>query len=385
MTHCRCADTLTCGGNQRLANERGTAMPEDFEETRRTADHHSPLNEESDFLEVIGLVLGRESATCEACGETVDPNAGGGLEGEGPFVIWELVENVYTLENRVLLCDTCINRPDDEWRADVRAKRARERDQSPTLTELIAHWLSDPRATSLFARRVTGAVAGLATTIALIAAIAGLAGSLFGGISVGVTWARAVLTTAVRGAAVLAEYPWFGGALVAVAYTTHTIERVKYDPRGYVARERPPWVPLTVAGAISALGALGLLAVATMSVPASSVVSPLAAVVWGIGAAGVAWYIDLAIRRDLAVGIWHPDRRVWMIAGRVGLLPGLLAITVGVPFAEVLTPASTGILAAIPAAVALGFAGRRLPYDPRARDRILELLPDWLQDTKQSD
>lgn len=68
-----------------------------------------------------------------------------------------------------------------------------------------------------------------------------------------------------------------------------------------------------------------------------------------------------------------------------GLLPGLLAITVGVPFPDVVSPVTTGVLAAIPAGVALGFAGRRLPYDPRARDRILAVLPVWVLDRQRSE
>lgn len=384
MTDLVVADTLTGTRDDRCVNEGSTPMPRDFEETRRTADIRSPLTNDYDF-EVLEEVLGRESATCEACQETVNPNVGGGLEGSDPPIFRELVENVCTLENQVLLCETCANRPADEWRADVRAKRARERDHEPTLAEHVAHWVSDPRATSVFARRVAVTVAGMVVLVALVATVAGIAGSLLADMATGAAWARTVITTAWAVGVALAAYPWIVGGLVGAAYTAHAIERVHYDPRGYITRERPPWVPLTVAGVLAGVGSLGLLSVATGLIPAPRLTYPLAAVVWAIGAAGVAWYIDLAIRHDFFRDIWRPARGPWMVAGRVGLLPGLLAITVGVPFPRVFPATTTGVLAAIPAGVALGFAGRRLPYDPQARDRILAMVPDRLLDRRQSD
>lgn len=385
MTDLVVADTLTVDERNRSGNEEAAPMPRDFEETRRTADIRSPLTRDYHLGEVMEQVLGRESATCEACQQTVDPNAGGGLEGSEPFVIGELVENVYTLENQVLLCETCANRPPDAWRADVRSKRARERDYSPTWTDHLGHWVSDPTATSVFARRVAAAVAGIVILVALVALAAGIVGSLIAGVPTGAAWARTVIMTVSVIGAALAAHPWLLGGLVGAAYTAHVIERVHYDPRGYRSRERPPWVVLTVAGVTAGVGAVGLLGVATGLVPATRLTAPLAAAVWAIGAAGVAWYIDLAIRHDLDVGIWRPARGPWMIAGRVGLLPGLLAITVGVPFADVFAATTTGALAAIPAAVALAFVGLRLPYDPRARDRILAMLPDRLLERRQSD
>lgn len=353
-------------------------MPGDLWETRRTADVRSPLTEEYDFPSLRDEVLGRESATCEACQETVYLPTGGDL-GEGePFVIWELVENIYTVENHVLLCDTCVKRPSDEWRADVRAKRARERDYAPTWADHLAHWVSDPTATSVFARRVVATLAGIVALVVLIAMAAGIAGSLLTDVATGEAWARTVITTAAAAGAALAAHPWVAGGIVGAAYTGHVIERVHYDPRGYVNREYRPWVRLTVGGLVAGVGALGLLGVAVGLVPAAPLTYPLATIVWAIGAAGVAWYIDLALRHDLGIGIWRPMRGPWMIAGRVGILPGLLAITVGVPFAGVFAATTTGVLAAIPAGVALVFAGRRLPYDTQTRDRILAILPDWL-------
>lgn len=346
-----------------------------IEETGRSADRRLPLMPEpANPAAIMDEVLARESATCEACQETVDPGAGGDLEGERPFVIWKLVENVHTLENHVLLCVPCVNRPDHEWKADVRAKRTHERDFTPTRIDRLAHWLSDPTATSLFARRVTAALVGLLGLVVAVATAAAIGGPLVSDAGP-VAWATAVLTATTGIAGELRGYPWLVGSFVGLAYAAHAVERVRYDPRGSLPCHRAAWVRLTAAGGLAGGGALGLLGVTSHMVPATPMAILLVAAVWAIGAAGVAWYIDRALRHDLAVGIWTPARLPWLVAGRIGILPGLLAITFGVPFADNLAETTTGVLAAIPVGVALTFAGIRLPHDPFARDAILELLP----------
>lgn len=349
-----------------------------IEETRRMADVRSPLTRDFVLPAVMDEVLGRESATCEACQETVHHPVGGDLGDGEPFVLRELVENVYTVENQVLLCKMCANRPADEWRADVRVKRFQERDYTPAWDDYLAYWLSDPTATSLFARRTAVIVTGLIALLVMVAAVAGITGSLIADLGTGEAWVQTVLTTVAAVGSALVAAPWIVGSLVGIGYTAHAVERVRYDPRGYLTRDYQPWVRLAAGGVTTGIGALSLIGIATGVLSATPLVQFLAAAIWVSGAIGVAWYIDLAIRHDLAVGIWTPDRGVWMIAGRVGLLPGLLAITVGVPFPSVSDPTTTGVLTAIPASVALVFVGLRLPYDPQARDAILEVLPEWL-------
>ncbi|MFC6732369.1 hypothetical protein [Haladaptatus sp. DYSN1] len=349
-----------------------------IEETRRTADVRTHLTLEYDLPAVMGEVLGRESATCEACQQTVHHPEGGDLEGGEPFVLRKIVGNVYTVKNRVLLCHSCANRPTDEWKADVCSKRVREREHPPSWRDFVTYWLSDPTATSLFARRVAGSLIGLVVLIALLAAVAGIVGALSATVDAGWAWARTVVMTAGTVAIAFADHPWIVGGLFGIAYTAHGVERVRYDPRGYLPRNHEPWIPLIIAGVTSGVGSLGLLCLATGLLPATPLAQLFVAVVWLTGAAGVAWYIDLAIRHDLHIDIWRPDRGLWIIAGRVGLLPGLIAIVAGVPFPSVFALTTTGILAAIPAGVALAFTGLRLPYDPRARDAVLNVIPEWI-------
>ncbi|WP_423743932.1 hypothetical protein V5735_13120 (plasmid) [Haladaptatus sp. SPP-AMP-3] len=349
-----------------------------IEETRRTADIRSPLTGEYDFPTILDEVLGRESATCEACQETVHHPNGGDLADGEPFVLRELVENVYTVENQVLLCATCANRPTAAWQADVRTKRAQERDHTPSWSDYLAHWVSDPTAISLFARRVVAGLLGVTALVTLAATVTGIAGSLTADIVTGWHWTTTVVEAAGSIIGALVAHPWVVGSLVGLAYVVHAIERIRHDPRGYCTRQHRPWLVLTVAGVTAGVGALGLVSIAIGVVPSTLLVRLLAAVVWTIGAVGVAWYIDLAIRHDLAIGIWYPDRGPWIIAGRIGLLPGLLALTAGVPFSGIVAPTATGILAAVPAAVAFAFVGLRLPHDSRTRDAILDLLPEWI-------
>lgn len=347
-------------------------------ETRRMADVRTPLTLEYDLPAVMDEVLGRESATCEACQETVHHPVGGDLEDGEPFVIRDIVDNVYNIENRVLLCHSCANRPTDAWKADVCAKRVRERDHPPTWRDYVAYWLSDPTATSLFARRMAGCLVGLVVLLALVASVTGVVGALSDTVATGWAWARAVVTTASEVSSTFVSHPWIVGGLVGVGYTTHAVERIRYDPRGYCSREHRPWVVLLLVGVTAGIGALGLLSLSTGLLPATPLAQLFTAVVWLIGAAGVAWYVDLAIRHDLAIGIWRPARGWWMIAGRVGLLPGLLTIVAGIPFPSIVAPTTTGILAAIPAGVALAFVGLRLPYDSQTRDAVLNVLPEWM-------
>ncbi|MCO8242969.1 hypothetical protein [Haladaptatus sp. AB643] len=349
-----------------------------IEETRRTADVRSPLIGEYDFPTILDEVLGRESATCEACQETVHHPDGGDLADGEPFVLRELVENIYTVENQVLLCATCANRPTAAWQANVRTKRAQERDYTPNWRDYLAHWVSDPTAISLFARRVVAGLLGVTALVTLAATVAGIAGSLTADVVTGWHWAITVVMAEGFIVGALTVHPWVVGTLVSIAYVVHAVERLRHDPRGYCARQHRPWLVLTLAGLTAGGSAFSLVGIATGVVPATMLARLLAAVVWMIGAAGVAWYIDLAVRHDLAIGIWYPNRGLWIIAGRIGLLPGLLALTAGVPFSGVVAPTATGILAAIPAAVAFAFAGLRLPYDSRTRDSILDLVPEWV-------
>ncbi|WP_158056552.1 hypothetical protein [Halorussus halophilus] len=366
-----------------------TAMdPEDYtpiEETRRTAVVWSPLTREYDLPAVIAEVLGRESATCEACQETVYLPAAGDLAEGDPFVLRELVENVYTVENQVLLCESCVNRPTAAWRADVCAKRVQEREHEPTRLEYLAYWVSDPTATSLFARRVAASIVGAVALVAAIVIVAGIVGSLTADANNGSHWAYTTVMTAGTIGVEFVARPWLVGGFVGVAYTAHAVERVHFDPRGYRTRTHHPWVPLTAAGVTAGIGALSLLGTTTGVGPTTPLTQLLAGTIWTIGAVGVAWYIDLAIRHDLAIGIWKPSRGPWMIAGRVGILPGLLALTFGVPFPGVFAPTTTGILAAIPAIVALTFTARRLPYDSNVRDAILDVFPQWLRSALTDD
>lgn len=369
--------TSSCGGiiAQRLCPEGYCPV----DETARSADLRSPLKREYSLSAVLYLVLGRESATCEACQSTVHVPVNGDL-GEGkPFVIRDLVENVYTVENKVLLCASCVNRPSAEWRADVRAKRARERDRPPACRELLAYWLSDPTATSLFARRMAAGLVGLLATVTLLAVLAGVAGALSGDIASGGRWAGVVITTTASVGRTLLSQPWLVGGVIGLAYSAHHVERVRYDPRGYRRRERRPWITLGAAGGTAAVGTLCLFSLETGLLPASLPAATIAGAVWLLGAAGVAWYIDLAIRHDLAIGIWQPTRTPCVLTARLGLIPGLLAITVGLPRTGVFAGPVTGVLAAIPASVALVYVGRRLPADARARDRILDALPERLR------
>lgn len=204
---------------------------------------------------------------------------------------------------------------------------------------------------------------------------AGIVGGLAGGSATGTAWSRTVLETVWTAGATLVASPWIGGGLVAVGYAAHAIERVRNDPRGYRPRARPPWIPLTVAGVLSGIGTVGVVGTTSGLLPASPVSLILVGLIWSIGAAGVAWYIDPALRHDLHDRIWNPDRRLWLIAARVGVIPGVLAVAVGVPFASLLPEPTAALFAAIPAGVALAYAGRRLPHDPDARDAILEALP----------
>ncbi|SEP23174.1 hypothetical protein SAMN04487948_12431 [Halogranum amylolyticum] len=346
-----------------------------IKETRRTSDVRTPLTLEYDLPAVMEEVLGRESATCEACQQTVHHPTGGDLEGGEPFVIRDIVDNVYNVANRVLLCHSCANRPTDEWKADVCAKRVRERERSPSWRDYVAYWLSDPTATSLFARRIAGCLTGL---VVLVATLAGIVGALSATVATGWAWARTVAMATSTVISTIATHPWIVGSFVGIAYISHAVERVRYDPRGYCSRGHRPWALLILAGVTAGIGAFGLLFLAIGLLPATRLVQLVVAVVWLTGAASVAWYIDLAIRHDLAIGIWRPNRGLWIIAGRVGLLPGLVAIVAGVPFPSVLAPTTTGILAAIPAGVAFAFTGLRLPYDSRARDAVLDVIPEWI-------
>lgn len=347
-------------------------MPADIEETGRNADIRSPVRGEYNPLEVRALVFGRESAICEACQRVGKHPAGGDLEAGDPLLLRHLVPNVFTVENTVLICHSCANRPPEEWRAAVRQKRARERDWEPTLLDHGLHWLSDPRSRSLFARRTSALLAGSVAAILVVSLITAVVGFLLAGTATGLAWGDTILEGAITGAAFLVGHPWPLGGLVALGYTAHARERLVYDPRGHQTRERRPWKLLLAGGITAGVGALGHLTVADMGL-----LPRLGAIlIWGIGAAGVAAYIDLSIRRDRTVEIWYPNRGRWLFAGRLGLLPGLLAITVGLPFGELFTDAAAGLLAAIPAAVALAYNGARLPYDTQTRDRILALLPE---------
>ncbi|QLD89624.1 hypothetical protein HWV07_11530 [Natronomonas salina] len=277
-----------------------------IDETARSADIRSPLKREYSLSAVLYLVLGRESATCEACQSTVHVSINGDLGEGNPFVIRNLVENVYTVENKVLLCVSCVNRPTAEWRADVRAKRAQERDQPPTCRELLAYWLSDPTATSLFARRVAACLVGLLVTIVLFVVLAGVVGTLHGDIASGGRWASVVLTETASVWRALLSQPWLVGGVIGLAYTVHHVERGRYDPRGYRRRDQRPWITLAAAGATAAVGALCILGLETGLLPASLPVAIIAGAVWLLGAAGVAWFIDLAIRHDLAISSGSP-------------------------------------------------------------------------------
>lgn len=387
MTDVASPELVADGGDWRPTSSCGGTIarwlcPDGYcpvDETARSADLRSPLKREYSLSAVLYLVLGRESATCEACQSTVHVPVNGDLDEGNPFVIRDLVENVYTVENKVLLCVSCVNRPSAEWRADVRAKRAQERDRPPACRELLAYWLSDPTATSLFARRLVAGLVGLLATVTLLAVLAGIAGVLYGDIASGGRWAGVVLTATVSVGRVLVSEPWLVGGVIGLAYSVHHVERVRYDPRGYRRRERRPWVTLGAAGVTTAVGALCILGLETGLLPASRLAAAIAGAVWLLGAAGVAWYIDLAIRHDLAVGVWQPTRTPWVLTARLGFLPGLLAITVGVPYVGVFAGPVTGVLAAIPASVALAYVGGRLPADARARDRLLDALPERLR------
>lgn len=387
MTDVASPEPIADGGARRPTNSCGRTIaqwlcPDGYcpvDETARSADLRSPLKREFSLSAVLYLVLGRESATCEVCQSTVHVPVNGDLDRGTPFVIRELVENVYTVENKVLLCVSCVNRPTAEWRADVRAKRAQERDRPPACRELLAYWFSDPTATSLFARRLAAGLVGLLATVTLLAVLAGIAGALYDDLASGSRWAGEVLTTTASVGRVVVSEPWLVGGVIGLAYTAHHVERVRYDPRGYRRRERRPWITLGAAGGTAVVGALCLLGLETGILPASLPVAAIAGAVWLFGAAGVAWFIDLAIRHDLAIGIWQPARTPWVLTGRLGLLPGLLALTVGVPRIGMFAGPVTGVLATIPASVALAYIGRRLPADARARDRILDALPEQLR------
>lgn len=347
-----------------------------IEETSRSADARSPVNQGYDLGNVLHEVLGRESATCEACQETVRVAAGGDLTDGDPFVIRRLVENVYTVENTVLLCHTCSNRPQTEWQTAVRRKRARERDEYPHVHAYAQYWLHHPTARTLFGRRVVAGIGLAVGLVVSVATLAGTAGAFLVNSRTGWAIGQLVVTTAGQLVAGLAGSPWVVGALLSLGYTAHAIERGRHDPRGAHLRDRPQWIPLVIAGGSALVGAVSILATTVTLLPASTWLRSISGLVWLGGAGGVAWYIDLALRDDRHRGRWLPSRTPWLVAGRLGFLPGFLALTVGVPFAGMVSSYTSGILAVIPAAVALTYGGCRLPYDPSARDTILDALPE---------
>lgn len=345
-------------------------------ETNRRADTRSPVNCNYDLGNVLHEVLGRESATCEACQQRVGAAGGGDLRGREWFVIRRLVENVYTLENTVLLCDSCVGQPTVDWKAAVRSKRARARPKPPSLGAMYRYWLTHPTANTLFIRRaaaVYGAVLGLVLTIA---GFAGLVAAGLDATNTFLTVAASVLKRTSIIAGWMLDNPWFLGAAMSAGYAAHVIERVRHDPRGARSWDRRPWILLAGTGAIALTGSSALLAASTpvATVPWRLTVPFVG--LWLVGAGGVSWYIDRAIRDDRHAGCWYPARLPWLLAGRLAFVPGGLALFAGVPFAEVLVDTTPALLTFLPGAVAVAYVGYRLPHDPRTRDAILEALPE---------
>lgn len=345
-------------------------------ETNRTTDTWSPVNRNYDLGNVLHEVLGRESATCEACQQRVGAAGGGDLRGREWFVIRRLVENVYTVENTVLLCDSCANRPTADWKAAVRSKRARARPQPPSLGAMCRYWLNHPTATTTFLRRVAAVCTGVLGLVLTSAALAGLIAAGLGNAAAFLPVAVGVLGRTSSIAGWMLDNPWLVGWLPIAGYAAHAIDRVEHDPRGARSWDRPPWISLAGAGAIALVGSIALLASSTVvsTVPWWLIV-PFGGL-WLIGAVGVSWYIGRAIREDRHAGHWYPSRLPWLLAGRIAALPGGLALVAGVPFAEVLVDTTPALLTFLPGAVAVAYVGCRLPHDPRARDAILEALPE---------
>jgi hypothetical protein len=244
---------------------------------------------------------------------------------------------------------------------------------------MCRYWFNHPTATTTFLRRVTAVFTGVLGLVLTSAVLAGLIAAGLGGATRVLPVAAGVLGRISSIAGGMLDNPWLVGGLLMAGYAAHAIERVEHDPRGARSWDRPPWISLGGAGAIALVGSISLLATSAVVSTAPWWLTVPFGGLWLVGAAGVSWYIGRAIREDRHAGHWYPSRLPWLLAGRVAALPGGLALVAGVPFAEVLVDTTPALLTFLPGAVAVAYIGCRLPHDPRARDAILEALPEqWL-------
>ncbi|SEP27190.1 hypothetical protein SAMN04487948_13019 [Halogranum amylolyticum] len=331
-----------------------------------------------EMFESFQKALGRESSHCEACGNVVDGN------DIGDFNILLLDDNVFTVENHVVLCRDCEER--DDWKEAVRKKRAAEQ-QSPTslrgklrnLPDSIRDYVTDPTARFLFARRLGVLTVLLVGVLLLIPLVAAVVGALFVSPDTGMQWFdQAITTITAVSNTPLNTLAWIFTGLFGLIYFAHITERERNDPTGWAGEWNPPkWYALAVYSTIGLYGAVMLILVAFESAPVGRRFG--ARIFWLVGSLGIAYQIKDALRLDLVRMVWKPRRELWEFPTRYGFVLALTAFAVGPPAS--LPTFTTPLLAALTPTVSTAYITVRLPHDRvfrdkciAAQDRLLELL-----------
>ena len=367
-------------------------------------------SESSDGTEADGLikkVRQKNNFSCQVCGAVLRPR--GRVNHTVRNLRGDLSEEE-EVDNNVSVCFDCLDWKDEDIVAHETNRAGRLKNTQRGFSLLYAKSLSREfrEKTRVFThsgrlvvlRRAITAAVGLIGLLVAGVLLAGLLGALFVSPQSGISWAQATVDTYRTAGTALLASPWIAFGSLGIGYVVHVYEQERAyerelfrDERRHgetpsVGHGRPRWQFVAGLAAVGLFGAVDWILVRHNVFPDGMLFGAL--VFWGVGSAGVAFYLRKALREDRDIHGQPVNPAPWVFAARYALF----VASIGAATSYLTTSSllqSTILELALIAAPLVGalYVGRRLAeqrtvwgartmYSIRsAIDRVWSLDDDW--------
>lgn len=357
--------------------------------------------------QLIHRVARRDNYNCQVCGSVVIPRGRVGYvmgsaqpEGEvdGP------------IDENITICWDCVEWEDNDV-ADQKTRQAIElktasKEPSLKYTKACLRELAEKlrvfahTGQAVVLRRALVATIGLALLLVMGVAATGAIGALFVSPETGLQWAESTLAQYQAIGLVLFDRSWLAFVGIAVGYVVHVYEQERAYERELFRDERrrgetpsighgrPRWQFVAGLAAVGLFGAVDWILVRHGIFPDGMLFGAL--VFWGVGSAGVAFYLRKALREDRDIHGQPVNPAPWVFASRYALFVALASAVASYLPTNSLLPSIALELALIAAPLAGAlYVGRRLAeqrtvwgartmYSIRSViDRVWSLDDDW--------